>query len=373
MTISTNQLHIVSFDVPFPPNYGGVIDVFYKLKNLHSLGIKIYFHCFEYGRGKPEELEKFCEKIFYYERNSTFKNLFSKTPFRIKSRSDDHLLKNLKKINAPILFDGLHTTYPLLAGNFKNRKILVRAHNIEHLYHEGLYKSEERIDKKIFFKSEAIKLRYYENILHKSDTIITISPFEDAYFRKKFGIKATYIPAFHQNTTVKKLSQSGNYALYHGDLRVSDNKRAVHFLITVFKELDYQLIIASSFKENAILQEINKYKNISFVDIKNQEILEELLQNAHINVLPTFQKTGIKLKLINTLYNSRFCIVNREMIEDTGLEDLCNICNSKEEFIRKIIELSQTKYDNQERTKRINYLKVFDTKENAQKIIDLIY
>ncbi len=27
-------LHIISFDIPYPPNYGGVIDVFYKLKAL---------------------------------------------------------------------------------------------------------------------------------------------------------------------------------------------------------------------------------------------------------------------------------------------------------------------------------------------------
>lgn len=141
----------------------------------------------------------------------------------------------------------------------------------------------------------------------------------------------------------------------------------------MFKEIDYPLIIASSFKENTILREIHKHKNIKFVDIVNQETLEELLKNAHINVLPTFQKTGIKLKLINTLFNSRFCIVNREMIEDTGLEDLCLVCNSKEEFTRKIIELAQKKYDNLERIKRIKILKVFDTKENAQKIIDLIH
>ena len=34
-----NKLHFISMDVPFPPNYGGVIDVFYKLKAFHQLGI----------------------------------------------------------------------------------------------------------------------------------------------------------------------------------------------------------------------------------------------------------------------------------------------------------------------------------------------
>ena len=40
---NTFKLHIVSFDVPFPPNYGGVIDVYYKCKHLHQLGIEIEF------------------------------------------------------------------------------------------------------------------------------------------------------------------------------------------------------------------------------------------------------------------------------------------------------------------------------------------
>ena len=40
------QLHIVAFDIPYPPNYGGVIDVWYKLKALHAKGIKIILHCF---------------------------------------------------------------------------------------------------------------------------------------------------------------------------------------------------------------------------------------------------------------------------------------------------------------------------------------
>ena len=44
-----NKLHIISLDIPFPANYGGVIDIFYKLKSLSNLGVEIILHCFEYG------------------------------------------------------------------------------------------------------------------------------------------------------------------------------------------------------------------------------------------------------------------------------------------------------------------------------------
>ena len=34
-------LQIVIFDNPCPPDYGGVIDVFYKIKALKALGVRI--------------------------------------------------------------------------------------------------------------------------------------------------------------------------------------------------------------------------------------------------------------------------------------------------------------------------------------------
>jgi len=43
---SGKHLHIISFDIPYPANYGGVIDVFYKLRALVSAGIKIHLHAF---------------------------------------------------------------------------------------------------------------------------------------------------------------------------------------------------------------------------------------------------------------------------------------------------------------------------------------
>jgi len=340
---------------------------------LNELNVEIYLHTFEYGRGKPKELEQFCKQIFYYDRVSSIRSAFSKTPFIVKSRSSDKLVKALKKINAPILFEGLHTTYPLLTKSFDDRKTLVRAHNIEHLYYEGLSKSEKRIDKKVFFKTESKKLAAYENILHKVNNILTISPIEHIYFTDKFKSKTIYIPVFHQNTLIKKLSKTGKNALYHGDLRVADNIRSVHFLIDMFKNIKYPLTIASSFKNDSILSRIAKYNHIKFVKIKDQDHIMELFKSAHINVLPTFQKTGIKLKLINTLFNSRFCVVTPKMVDDTGLENLCLIVKTKEKFAEKVNNLINLDFRDEEIIKRTKALESFKIKENAQKIIDLLY
>ena len=50
--LENKKLHLISFDVPFPANYGGVIDVFYKINSLHKIGVKVILHCFQYGREK---------------------------------------------------------------------------------------------------------------------------------------------------------------------------------------------------------------------------------------------------------------------------------------------------------------------------------
>ena len=91
------QLHIVSFDVPFPANYGGVIDVFYKIKSLQREGVGIILHCFQYGRQKSEELESLCEKVYYYKRKMNWLGVFSKTPFIVYSRKNRKLYQNLLK------------------------------------------------------------------------------------------------------------------------------------------------------------------------------------------------------------------------------------------------------------------------------------
>jgi len=106
------ELNIITIDIPFPPNYGGAIDEFYTIKKLYDLGIKIYLYAFQYGERKPrKELEQYCTEVHYYERKRNLYDFFNKIPFIVKTRDHDLLLNNLLKNNAPILFEGIHTTY----------------------------------------------------------------------------------------------------------------------------------------------------------------------------------------------------------------------------------------------------------------------
>lgn len=366
------KIHIVSFDVPYPPVYGGIIDVFYKLKALSEAKVEITLHLFENGSGDHQELEAYCHRVYYYKRNTSFLNFLSGLPYIVKSRQQNSLIANLNSDRHPILFEGLHTTAPLLQYDFGQRLLLLRAHNIEHSYYSGLSNSEPNIWKKLFFKIEANKLKRYESLLNKFDHILAIAPFEHRYFNLNYANKSSFIPPFHSNVEVAKLEPKGNYALYHGDLRVSDNVKAASHLIEVFRHTHHPLVIAGSNCKPSLVKTINTLDNISYIELNAQAQLDELLKNAHINFLISFQKTGIKLKLINSLYKSRFCLVNSEMVEDTGLESLCTQIDLNSEVLKTIDHLFSMPYTTEDVKKRKLVLSEFSTIQSVRKIIDLM-
>ena len=47
MNKTLKELHVVAFDVPYPANYGGVIDIFYKVQALSEAGVKVHLHCYQ--------------------------------------------------------------------------------------------------------------------------------------------------------------------------------------------------------------------------------------------------------------------------------------------------------------------------------------
>lgn len=335
--------------------------------------MEIYLHTFEYGRGQQESLSKYCKNIYYYERNSFLKSFLSKDPFIVKSRSNTALIARLNKDTYPVLFEGLHTTYPVYEDLLKDKLIFIRAHNIEHRFYRGLSQSESNLFKKRFFKQEAKKLKKYQDVLKKANGVFTISPFEQDYFLRKIGQNSHYIPAFHNPKPKQSLGKKGTCILYHGNIGVSENVKAVEFLIDTYKNTEYQLVISSSFENTSLSKEIGTHDNISFVKIKSDADLTRLFTEAHIHVLPTFQKTGIKLKLLNTLYQGRFIIANDFMIEDTGLESLCERANTPKEFLEKTSYLYSQDFTEQMMKKRQEVLESFSPEKSAKKLVQIIF
>ena len=366
-------IQLVAFNIPYPPDYGGVIDIFYKVKALSECSVSVDLHCFEYDRPQAAELEKYCAKVYYYPRTKGLNYQFSIKPYIVFTRTNNQLINNLASNIAPILFEGLHTCFyldhPLLANHLR----LVRTHNVEHEYYLNLYKAERNVFKKLFFRIEAYKLRWYEKILKNASQLLCISPNDNFYFARKYG-HSHFIPAFHPFSEIKSKEGRGKYILFHGNLSVSENIQAVDYLlINVFSKISQPIIIAGKNPSNRLIKKIKQLPNIQLISDPDNLQMEALIQDAHISLLPTFQDTGLKLKLLASLFSGRFCIANTPMVHKTGLEHLCNLADTAEEMIGLVNELFVQEFTSEDIEKRKLILEdAFSNHRNALKIIRLM-
>ena len=98
--------------------------------------------------------------------------------------------------------------------------------------------------------------------------------------------------------------------------------------------------------------------------------MQRLIQQAQINLLITFQPTGLKLKLLNALYNGRFCVANKEMLFGSGLESLVEVTNDDAEIIAKIKDLEKREFTLEDIENRKQFLsKLYSTKERINLMI----
>jgi len=366
-------LQIVAFNIPYPPDYGGVIDIFYKIKALSECGVSIYLHCFEYNRPKATELEQYCREVYYYRRKKGLLYQISAKPYIVLTRKNQELLKNLESNPAPILFEGLHTCYFLNQNSLKSNLRLVRTHNIEHDYYQNLRKVERNLFKKLFYRIEGCKLRNYEKILKNADQLLSISPNDNLYFDRKFG-NSHFSPAFHPFNEIKSETGKGDYILFHGNLSVAENKQAVSFLIkNVIPRIEQQVIIAGKNPTVELARKIQSLPNVRLITNPDGRQMDELISNAHICLLPTFQDTGLKLKLLASLFSGRFCIANTPMIHKTGLEHLCHLADTPEEMIGAINKLFDQEFTSTEIEKRRIILEDnFSNHRNALRILQFM-
>jgi hypothetical protein len=358
------QLHIVCWDIPYPADYGGAIDVFHKLRHLANLGCKITLHCFAYGQRQsvPSELEALCTKVYLYKRESYFKFLFAKDPFIVISRKHPDLLDNLCADDAPILFEGMHSCAWLHHPKLLNRKKYVRVHNIESDYYWHLSKQESNFFKKLYYKKEFERLVNFEESLSAVNGFVYLSDRDKEYFQNKYpDAKHLRCGPFHQNDEVAKMLSNEisqePYCLYHGNLQVSENDKSAQWLVqNVFSKISHKAIIAGK-NPSEVLRKLCANNKVQLIENPDDASLQKLIAEAQINCLYTTQGTGLKLKLLNALFNGGHIICNDLMLTGSGLNDAVSIANEPLEWIAKVNGLMSTEFDTAAYSGRVLALK----------------
>lgn len=384
MQDNRRRLHVISFQVPYPPSYGGVIDVYYKLKALQDIGIAVTLHTYQYRHNPAPELETVADKVYYYPRPTGIMPQLSCLPYIVNSRRSPELLERLCQDQAPILFEGLHTCYFLDAPQLKERIKLVRAHNVEHRYYARLGMAAFPKPSSAFFFIEAARLKRFEKILSHAQAILAITPEEERYFARTYPKVTTInVPCFFDNSGLENSgastpSKAAPYLLYHGNLSVDENIHAVLYLLRkVYPLLEKAsrppFIIAGRNPGSQLREEIAHTPGAILISDPNQEEMDRLIAQAHIHLLFTFQDTGFKLKLIHALTKGPgFCLVNPPMVSDSRIGELCTIVSSAQEAAQTIGKRIHEKLDPEDYQERLKKLALlYDNRKNATAIARL--
>lgn len=371
------HLHIVTHDVPWPADFGGVFDLFYKIKALHQAGIKIHLHCYTHQRYEQSMLNRYCASVDYYPRIkklSFFQNLI---PYIVQSRRSKKLLANLLKDDYPILLEGMHCTFHLYNGLLNKKNVFVRLHNVEHRYYKKLFSHERNLLKKTYYFIESILLLRYEKRIVSSAPCWTVSKTDLQYFKeKKYAAKElNFLPVFIPWNEIHSTVGIGNFCLYHGNLSINENEEVACWLIdAIFCYINIPLVIAGKNPSEKLKKKVYEHPNMCLVENPSDFELSDLIKKAQINVLPSFNETGVKLKLLNALFNGRHCLVNAEGAAGSMVENLCHLANSAESFKNKIEWLYQLEFSKSAIEERKEQLQsVYNNQQGAEKIISWLY
>lgn len=369
----SDYLHIVSLDAPSPPDYGGVFDLYYKVPALAKTGKKIILHYFKYKENRGHEgLENYCEEINSYNRTAFLKSLLTLKPYIVSSRIETELIHRLNRDDHPVLLEGIHCT-GLIPHLSSKRKILVRVHNNEAEYYKQLLKNEPNLLKAFYFLYESSLLSFYQKKLSTTPEFLFVSETDMDVFKTKYHqSKQVFVPCFVPWQNLNSLTGRGTYCLYHGNMNISENSAAAKWLAEfIFPQINMPLIIAG--KNAAVLEnELSASCNIQLVNDPSDEELTKLIQNAHINVLPSFNTTGVKLKLIHAAFEGRFCLTNEAGIEGSGLLKGIQIANDNEAMIERIKELASKEFTEVDCNERSELIRIYNNDLNAERLNALL-
>jgi hypothetical protein len=107
--------------------------------------------------------------------------------------------------------------------------------------------------------------------------------------------------------------------------------------------------------------------NVEVCPNPTSEEMDKLIREAASNVLITFQSTGIKLKLLSTLFKGGHCIANKKMLDSTGLSNLCIVADTPTEIINAVNKTIGKGITEEELSHRYNQLlSLYDNNKNIQ-------
>ncbi len=388
------KIVLVAQEFPFPPNHGGRVDTWNRIKALKKHGAEIFFVTWV-GVVKndfPSELEisevkKYTNHLKIFKIRRDFKRALAllKSPSLIAARSlnsseRESLLLELKIFNPQmILADGLYASeIGLWLKKALNLKLGIRSHNIEHFYMRGQFKLANNFNNKLSILLALLHLRRFEyKSLSSADYVFDIS-INDLNFWKNEGLtNGIWLGPTRMHTDNKlecSFSEEVDIAFF-GNLNTPNNKEAIKWFLSkvlpIINSDDLKILVMGSNPSLDIKKMLKDYSNILLVE--NPIEPQFYLEKVKVLINPVQFGSGVNIKSVDMLFQN--CHVVSTSIGVQGLpseiSDIFEIADNEFDFADKILKCLSTPIDFSRKDRKENLRKMFE-ESNVKVILDVL-
>ncbi len=345
--------------VPYPLKDGGAVCTFSSVKGYAETGCVVHLLAMNTSKHFVEEktvqevLGKFgmVETVYVDNRIepvSAFLNLFSDKSFVISRFISEEFDRKLTEILKTNEFDVIHidglppSAYIRTARKYSKAKIVMRAHNVEHVIWERIVVQERNPLKKFYLNIQTKRLKKYESSsFTQCDLVLAISKEDEVTIKQcSQSAKTIVVPAGIEVSDDPPTQSISNNLFFIGSFDWVPNLQGLEwFFENVWKNItrNYPLlkfVIAGKKMPDSI-------KNLESGDVviagevpnAKQFILEQ-----GILIVPLISGSGIRIKIIEALALGKIVIATNIAAEGLGLTDGENvlIANNSSQFIGQI-------------------------------------
>ncbi len=383
-------LHLVCFDLPLPPLYGGTEEVDAKIRVFLELGVALHVHAFVWPKdmrsGKLPDWHKRVASLRCYPRKWLV-GPYDTRPWAMVSRSSSQLIDNLASEPGSILVEGWQCADLLCAPALKNRAIWIRSHNIESNYYRMQAESAIGWARKIHYWLESWRWTLYERLLpqrlhsRQQNGILSICPAETLIW-SSMKLSAHYVPAFVDLNSGQQSFNEGSeprpmevpYALYHGRLDIAENIRALRFLLSkVAITHAVPLVIAGSRIPDSLRKAVLFKSGCFLVDTPNSTEMQVWLRHAAVHCIPCYGMAGLRFKIIHAMMGGGHVLVSREGVQGMPWVSWVTVVESEKDWEDQVRKALDTPLQAAQIKARHTWvIQHFDQRGNALKMLDLM-
>jgi glycosyltransferase involved in cell wall biosynthesis len=331
MKLIGKKILVVSPDFPFPPNHGGRVDIWNRIKVLKKIGFETDLVVTVKQSPDASEIDyikSFVNNVALCRRRNRLFDLFSFFPLQIKSRKS---LRNVRPgSDYDIILLESEYTYQILSNtNISARVRVGRIHNSERQYFRELCAASGIGIRKLYYFLESIRFGRMERLMSEHvPNLMFISPEEHAGFRNRFPhINSITLPPCVNDDPFSPPRSGKGKVLFLGSLFMVNNQQALNWYIKnvhplLFDIDGYEFLVVGNSRGQSLrwLHDLREsYGRISIHD--SPDDISPFYESASVFVNSMRYGTGVKLKTIEAIRKGLPVVSTTIGNQGTGLID----------------------------------------------------